>query len=262
MPCGSLYDQDSPVTVKTPFSRLIHSRLTLLSLETVRAYLYWTEAMINELPLLHRPSPNNSGPGWIDFGRAECFHACVEASRHFIDNWFHFDHYEIFGMFMGLGLHFAQATHMIYRLSMAPTGGTDAGWDRQNVRDAIDLPRTLIQGAEKFSEVSEVLGLEVDDGELDPYILTGMGLKAAATQWEKTFEDTDARRTAVSSVGGVATRSGEAAGAPTGMPTGVPGYGGVDEGAAGGAADGEDLPMIDFSAGFWMPDMFDTWNSV
>jgi hypothetical protein len=83
--------------------------------------------MINELPLLHRPAPNTSGPGWIDFGRAECFHACVEALRTFVANWFLFDHHEIFGMFIGLGLHFAQATHMIYRLSMAPASGAGGG---------------------------------------------------------------------------------------------------------------------------------------
>lgn len=236
--------------------------------------------MINELPLLHRPAPNSSGPGWIDFGRAECFHACVEALRHFVDNWFLFDHHEIFGMFIGLGLHFAQATHMIYRLSMAPTssgsggvGGEDPGWDRQSVRNAIDLPRILVEGADKFVEVSRVVGLETDDGGMDPYLLTGEGLKQAATQWARTFADTDARRSVVpgSGSGGRSSSSGvggdaavsEVAGAAA-AAAGGGGVGGIQGSSAAGEGlgDGEDLPMMDFSAGFWMPDLFESWDSM
>lgn len=224
--------------------------------------------MINELPLLHRPAPNTSGPGWIDFDRAECFHACVEALRSFIDTWFLFDHYELFGMFMGLTLHFAQSTHTIYRLSMAPkpadhsdggVGGLeDPGWDRESVRNAFDLPRILTKGADQFASVSQVVGLEMDDGDDDPYLFVGVGLRRTAEQWLRRFAETDTRR--MPRRGGATTSYTTPSTTTTDDATA--GSAGETAPIADGFADGEDLPMPDFSAGFWMPDLFESWDSM
>lgn len=231
---------------------------TTFSSETIRAYLEWTDAMINELPLLHRPAPK-TGPGWIDFDRAECFHACVEALRRFIDAWLVFEQHDIFGMFMGLGLHFAQATHIVYRLSMAPTSssagaGEDPGWDRESVRNAIDLPRILTEGADKFASISEVVGLETEDGEEDAFIATAVSLRRAAETWGKAFADTETRRP----TDAAAAFSSEVTGGAMINTTAIT----VSGGAGEGVANGEDVPMMDFSAGFWMPDLFESWDSM
>lgn len=230
-------------------SHISQKRLTLL-IEIVRSYLSWTDAMVNELPLTHRPS-SPSGPNWVDFGKAECFHACVEALRYFLNECFDFTPHEIFGMHIGIGLHYAQATHMVYRLAIAPDSEAthdDPGYDRASVRNAIDLPQTLERAAQAWGSMPREVGIESDG--TDPFTMTGVILRSAAVSWKKALDDAEARsRGQVGTTAEVGAESD--AGVP--LPSGETGDAGI-----------EDFPMEDFTAaaGFWMPDMFAIWDDI
>lgn len=64
----------------------------------IQTYLYSAEAQINDLPM-QSPIPS-SPPGFIDFGRTECFDLCVRAIKMCLENYFSFEPAEYIGFAM------------------------------------------------------------------------------------------------------------------------------------------------------------------
>lgn len=64
----------------------------------IQTYLYSAEAQVNDLPM-QSPIPS-CPPGFIDFGRTECFDLCVRAIKLCLENYFSFDASEYIGFSM------------------------------------------------------------------------------------------------------------------------------------------------------------------
>jgi hypothetical protein len=200
--------------------------------------------MINELGLIPQQAYNSSGPGWLDFGRVECFHSCIEAAKTLLDNFIAVTPHEMFGMYFGMGLQYAQVAHIVYRLALAPQDDTidpSQDYDRASVHKAIDLPYTQELCAQKWGSVPEAVGLETDG--TDPYTTGATNMRAWGITWAKTFAEQEARRNRPeASNTTAATTAGEQS----------------SEAAVGENAD-NDVHM-DYSAGLWMSDMFINWD--
>lgn len=66
--------------------------------EVVQTYLYSAEAQINDLPM-QSPTPS-AAPGFIDFGRTECFDLCLRSIKLCLENYFSFEPAEYIGFSM------------------------------------------------------------------------------------------------------------------------------------------------------------------
>ena len=64
----------------------------------IQTYLYSAEAQINDLPM--QSTIPSSPPGFIDFGRTECFDLCVRAIKMCLENYFSFEPAEYIGFAM------------------------------------------------------------------------------------------------------------------------------------------------------------------
>lgn len=151
--------------------------------------------------------------------------------------------HEMFGMFFGMGLQFAQVAHIIYRLAMAPQDESidpSQDYDRGSVHKAIDLPHMQEMCAQLWGSVPEAVGLETDG--TDPYTTGAANMRMWGVSWAKTFAEQVARRNRPDVSSMTATTAGQQS----------------VEAAVGDNVD-NDVPM-DYSAGLWMSDMFINWD--
>ena len=185
------------------------------------AYLLSTEAMINELPLypVDRPAV---APGCVDFGKTECFYACLSALTQFHDNWFTFTPQEILGVPMPLHMLAHRATHILYRLALLD----DPAWDRAAVTHVIDPLAALERCADLCTAVPAAIGLETDGSDI--YNRIAAVQRETIPIWRKALEE---------------------AGVSSGHL-----------GNAGGAIGVEDLPTTDLAFDGWFNESFPPFN--
>uniref|UniRef100_A0A0B7KQ49 Transcription factor domain-containing protein n=1 Tax=Bionectria ochroleuca TaxID=29856 RepID=A0A0B7KQ49_BIOOC len=98
----------------------------ILNEKTIRSYISYVEASINDLPL-HRQASLADGNSWLDFRKAEHLHACLNACRQHLDNWSRFTIDELYCMSMPVHWYFARCTQILYRLSLM----NDPSWDKK-----------------------------------------------------------------------------------------------------------------------------------
>lgn len=149
--------------------------------EVVVAHLLSTEAMINELPL--HPAEPPTTTRHLDFGRTECFHACLTALTHFLTTWLSFTPAELPGLPMSLHMLANRCTQMLYRLALAD----DPAWDRAAVTGSVDVLATVERYADLYGAVPGTIGLETDGG--DMYSRCAGVLRATVPIWRKALEE-------------------------------------------------------------------------
>ncbi|KAF7546249.1 hypothetical protein G7Z17_g8573 [Cylindrodendrum hubeiense] len=216
-----MYELDTCGSPKAP--PMLHVKALLLNLEAVQNSLG---------PELSKNNHPTKLPGFIEFGRTECLHACVHAIKQGLDNWFTFTPEEVFGMPLPLMLQFGHYTHVLYRLAMRE----DPAWDRATVRNAVDLIQTLERGAEVLCSVSNVVGLQGDGS--DFFSKCATTLRSAIPVWRRAFEESSAA---------MATEPGA--------------QNGLGLGTVAGAGAPENLVPMDFSVDPWFSDVFSSWET-
>ncbi|KAK7755170.1 hypothetical protein SLS62_002985 [Diatrype stigma] len=267
---------------------------TLKENKIVQTYLYSAEAQINDLPM-QSPTPSAT-PGFIDFGRTECFDLCLRAIKLCLENYFSFEAAEYIGFSMPMFLHYARATQILYRLSLSD----DPAWDRASIRHTVDLIGVLVLGEERFASVARAVGLESDgpDGG-DMFTKGAQALRATIPIWRASLEHvgaippssntaaaTNAITASAGAVGGGDTMSGGASNtvatatsttedmvgpSAVDVTMGDAGVGGVGSGAVVGDLNSaaelpssldvmQDFMWADFTEDPWISDFF-TWQS-
>ncbi|CAH0041772.1 unnamed protein product [Clonostachys rhizophaga] len=154
----------------------------ILNEKTIRSYISYAEASINDLSL-HRQANSADGNLWLDFRKAEHLHACLNACRQHLDNWSHFTIDELYCMSMPVHWYFARCTQILYRLSLM----SDPSWDKRTVRNAIDLLGVMEATAQRFLATAEIKRLDVDS--ISWFTKAANALRHAASIWGKALAD-------------------------------------------------------------------------
>ncbi|OQE43560.1 hypothetical protein PENCOP_c003G00796 [Penicillium coprophilum] len=153
----------------------------ILGNKIVLSYVYFTEALINELPLY--PLEASQQIGCFDFGRTECFFACLQAMKNCMENFVTFAPEAVHSHPMMLHLHFSRCTHILYRLSLME----DPSWNRGDIPHVIDVLRSIEQCASLYESVSSAIGMETDGS--DMYTQAAEILRATKALWRRKFEE-------------------------------------------------------------------------
>lgn len=187
-------------------------------------YLFSAEAMINDIALYPVDRAASVVSGCVDFGKTECFHACLRASSQLLDTWFTFTLGELAGLPLQLHMLFARCTLILYRLSLTD----DPAWDRAAIGSSVDLLAAVERAADLYAAVPGATGLETDGS--DMYSRTCGALRGTLPIWRKALEE-------------------------AGVVTGVPGNLDVANGVG-------DLAAMDFSFDTWLNDSFAPFNTL
>lgn len=155
-----------------------HSNPHLVEIVTV--YLLSIEVLINELPLYpaDRPVPSS-----IDFGKTECFYACLSALTRFHEIWLALTPEELPGMPMPLHMLAHRCTHILYRLALVD----DPAWDRAAVARALDPLETIERSAALSAAVPAAIGLETDG--TDIYSRIAAVQRETVPIWRRALEE-------------------------------------------------------------------------
>ncbi|CAH0056149.1 unnamed protein product [Clonostachys solani] len=181
----SLKSELSPDILNETFHAIIFEAQCLHSgfiSETIRSYISYVEASINDLPL-HRQANPADGNSWLDFRKAEHLHACLNACRQHLDNWSHFTIDELYCMSMPVHWYFARCTQILYRLSLM----NDPSWDKKTVRNAVDLLGVMEATAQRFLATAETKRLDVDS--VSWFTKAAGALRHAASIWGKALSN-------------------------------------------------------------------------
>jgi hypothetical protein len=141
-------------------------------------------------------------------------------------------------MNMMVPIHFARATHILYRLSITE----DPCWDRHVARNAIDLLAVMEKAADIFSNVARERGIETDDGNL--FVKGATALRVAIPMWRRAFADSDAGAAAAAAAAGGDASSSQGA---------------ERSSENAGVIASQGLVPIDFSDNSWM-DLVASWE--
>ncbi|VUC24953.1 unnamed protein product [Clonostachys rosea] len=154
----------------------------ILNEKTIKAYMSYVEASINDIPL-HNQSSRADDNSWLDFRKAEHLHACLNACRQHLDNWSHFTVDDLYCMSMPVHWYFARCTQILYRLSLMD----DPSWDKKMVRKATDLLSVMETTAQRFLTTAETKRLDVDS--LSWFTKAASALRHAVSIWGKALAE-------------------------------------------------------------------------
>ncbi|KAH7127862.1 hypothetical protein B0J13DRAFT_564629 [Dactylonectria estremocensis] len=191
-------DAESSRPSKTPPS--FHVKALLANLDNVKKtippdilnhrfilpFTTCAEASINEFALSQFHEQSSMATTWIDHQKVESVFACIKACKECIDNWLAFSTDECYGMHVMIPIYFARCTHILYRLSLTE----DPCWDRQMVRNAVDLLGIMEAAAMMFTDVALAKGMDKDPENL--FVRGAAALRQAIPIWAKAFSDVDA----------------------------------------------------------------------
>lgn len=146
------------------------------------AYLLAIEVLINELPLypVDRPA---LAPGYVDFGKTDCFHTCLSAITRFHDTWFTFTPQEIPGVPITMNMLANRCTHILYRLALMD----DPAWDRAAVMHALDPLVAMQKSADVSGAVPAAMGLDTDGSDI--YSRIAAVQRETIPIWRKALEE-------------------------------------------------------------------------
>ncbi|KAI1455367.1 hypothetical protein F4805DRAFT_435953 [Annulohypoxylon moriforme] len=133
-----------------------------------------------------RPGPVSGSSGGIDMGKLDAYYSSLQASKASLENFLSFAPGEYMSLSMSLTLHFGRATQTVYRLMVVD----DPEWDRNIVKDSIDLMSVMERTATRFLQVPQICGIEVseDPEMLDYYTKAANALRATIPSWTATLE--------------------------------------------------------------------------
>ncbi|KAK8137670.1 hypothetical protein PG984_003163 [Apiospora sp. TS-2023a] len=229
---------DSLEQVKQGFSPEV------LQHEVVTTNLKSTRILIYELAISHQPPSVYSG---FEYRRIEYLHACLQATKEYLDKFSMLDAGSIPVCCSSVLFHFACTMKVLYRLLLLD----DPGWDRVSARKEVDIVYYLEQAAGKFEEAHRVAGIDNDDSEGDLFKRGGVALRLTIPTW----------RAALDQISGEAG-SGANGMAPGGGVGGQPG-GGAGVASGGGPSGGPhpvDAMLMESMEDHWLSEMFLTWE--
>ncbi|KAK8041167.1 hypothetical protein PG994_014174 [Apiospora phragmitis] len=177
-----------------------------------------TRILIYELAVSHQPPSVYSG---LDYRRIEYLHACLQATKSYLDEFRVLDAASIPVCCSSVLFHFACTMKVLYRLLLLE----DPGWDRVNARKEVDIIFYLEQAANKFEQAHQAAGIDNADSEGDLFKRAGAALRLTIPTW----------RAALDQIAGVEAGSGGGGGTAHGGVDGGGHPGGAGGGPPGGA---------------------------
>ncbi|KAK7954855.1 Zn(II)2Cys6 transcription factor [Apiospora saccharicola] len=203
-----------------------------------------TRILIYELAISHQPPSVYSG---FEYRRIEYLHACLQATKEYLDKFSILDAESIPVCCSSVLFHFACTMKVLYRLLLLD----DPGWDRVSARKEVDIIYYLEQAVGKFEEAHQVAGIDNDDSEGDLFKRGGAALRLTIPTWRAALDQI----------------SGEAGSGANGMAPGG-GVGGQLGGGAGVASGGGpsggphpvDAMLMESMEDHWLSEMFLTWE--
>ncbi|KAI1138510.1 hypothetical protein F5Y05DRAFT_384303 [Hypoxylon sp. FL0543] len=189
--------------------------LTLRENKVILSHIYAAELSIADMSLwnvnpwltAHPPKPSTvtgSVSGGIDVGKLDAYYSSLQACKASLENFLSFSIPEFMCLTFSLTLHFGRSAQTLYRLLVVD----DPEWDRNIVKNSVDLMQTMERTANRFMQVPHVCGIETsDDPEaMDYYTKAANALRATIPAWTATLEQ-------MGCGSGVAPAPGTAAGA-------------------------------------------------
>lgn len=175
------------------FSRICWANLIS---EVVRSHLYAAELSIADMSLWNvnpwvtssparPPTVSGSGSG-IDLGKLDGYYSSLQASKATLENYLSFTIAEYACISFSLTLHFGRAAQTIYRLLLVD----DPDWDRNIVKNSVDLMSIMERTADNYMRVPRVCGIETSDDidNMDYYSRAANALRATIPMWSAALE--------------------------------------------------------------------------
>ncbi|KAK7966151.1 uncharacterized protein PG986_000428 [Apiospora aurea] len=231
---------DSLQQVKEGFSpEVLQNDVVITNIQSTRILIY-------ELAVSHQPPSVYSG---FEYRRIEYLHACLQATKSYLDNFRVLDASSIPMCCSSILFHFACTMKVLYRLLLLE----DPGWDRAAARKEADIVYYLEQAAAKFEQAHQVAGIDNADSEGDLFKRAGAALRLTMPTWRAALDQISGE------AGGAAGGSNMA---PGGGAGGQPGAG-AGAGAGGGLPGGHhsvDTMLMESMEDNWLSEMFLTWE--
>lgn len=130
---------------------------------------------------LQNPGSVPSTPS-LSFARAESLQSCLSAVNHFLDNLLSFKPQEHGGLHFHYWLNYMRCLRIVYRLLLTE----DPAWDRNIVRESVDLIGSLQRGAEVCRAIVAAAGL--DSNGKDAFTILSTNLLRVKPIWIEALE--------------------------------------------------------------------------
>ncbi|KAI8961511.1 hypothetical protein F5Y11DRAFT_326039 [Daldinia sp. FL1419] len=166
-------------------NRVVNSHLYAAELSIADMSLWNVNAWLSTHP--HRPTGvSSSGTGGIDLGKMDAYYASLQASKAALENFLGFELSDYPAISFTVTLHFGRAAQTLYRLMVVE----DPDWDRNIVKNSIDMMAALEQAASNFIQVSTAYNPENGDDldSMDYYSRAGLALRSTIPAWSSTIE--------------------------------------------------------------------------
>ena len=136
-----------------------------------------TTILIYELATYHQPPSVYSGS---EYKRIGYLHACLQATKSYLDHFHKFDAAAITVCCSSIMFHFACTMKVLYRLLLLE----DPGWDRVEARKEVDIIYHLEQVAGKFEQAHLAAGFtDNEDTEGDIFKRGAAALRLTVPMW-------------------------------------------------------------------------------
>ncbi|KAK8017637.1 Zn2/Cys6 DNA-binding protein [Apiospora rasikravindrae] len=166
---------DSLQQVKEGFSpEVLQNDVVITNIRSTRILIY-------ELAISHQPPSVYSG---LEYRRIEYLHACLQATKSYLDNFRVLDAASIPMCCSSILFHFACTMKVLYRLLLLE----DPGWDRVAARKEADIVYYLEQSAAKFEQAHQVAGIDNADSEGDLFKRAGAALRLTMPTWRAALD--------------------------------------------------------------------------
>ncbi|KAI1390648.1 uncharacterized protein F4822DRAFT_393909 [Hypoxylon trugodes] len=167
--------------------------------KVVTSHIYAAELSIADMSLWHvspwlttnpaKPATiGSTGCSGIDLGKLDAYYTSLQASKACLENFMSFRPDQVMCFSFFPTLHFGRSAQTLYRLMVVD----DPEWDRNIVKNSIDLMAVMERTANQYAQVASACGLEVsDDPEFTDYFTKASNaLRATIVAWGATLEQT------------------------------------------------------------------------
>ncbi|KAI0835759.1 hypothetical protein F5Y06DRAFT_275299 [Hypoxylon sp. FL0890] len=171
--------------------------LTLRENKVILSHIYSAEISIADMSLWNvnpwltaqssKPTTvTGSVSGGVDVAKLDAYYSSLQACKASLENFLSFSVPEIMCLTFSLTLHFGRAAQTLYRLLVVD----DPEWDRNIVKNSIDLMQFMERTANRFVQVPHVCEIETsDDPEgMDYFTKAANALRATIPAWTATLE--------------------------------------------------------------------------
>jgi hypothetical protein len=144
--------------------------------EVVLAHIYSTELTINEIALSKAPIISNSS----DFQRLESLYTCLNSAKSWFDVFFTIPPSAYIGFSFSVLSQLVHCLVALYRLSTLD----DPAWDKDIIRNTVNLLLILDQVANNIGQVTRLAGLDTDSTELGVFTKAAKMVESINLGWE------------------------------------------------------------------------------